>query len=114
MPEEDYIMYVDQSRKEVRRPKTSITRPKEALNIGCWNVRTLYTIGKSAQLAKEMRRYDIDILGISECRWTGYGKVTGEYVLFSGREENLTPPRSRNYDEQESRAIITRMEANKQ
>jgi hypothetical protein len=39
-----------------------------------------------------MNKYDIDILGISECRWTGYGKVklnTGESVIFSGREDNL-------------------------
>ena len=39
-----------------------------------------------------MGRYDIDILGISECRWTGQGKVklsTGENVIFSGREDNL-------------------------
>ena len=88
----DSMTQMDQSRKDVHRPWTLITKPKEITNIGCWNVRTLYTIGKSAQLAREMNRYDIDILGISECRWTGYGKVklnTGESVIFSGREDNL-------------------------
>ncbi|XP_072050327.1 craniofacial development protein 2-like [Amphiura filiformis] len=83
---------LNQSRKDVQRPTTSLTGPKVITNIGCWNVRTLYTIGKSAQLAKEMEKYDIDVLGVSECRWTGHGKVklsTGESVIFSGREDNL-------------------------
>lgn len=60
-------------------------------------MRSLYAIGKSAQLietntTKEIERYDIDLLGISECRWTGHGKVrlsTGESVIFSGRDDNL-------------------------
>ena len=83
---------LNQSRKDVQRPNTSLTGPKEITNIGCWNVRNLYTIGKSAQLAKEMEKYNIDILGVSECGWTGHGKVklsTGESVIFSGRDDNL-------------------------
>ncbi|XP_076105780.1 uncharacterized protein LOC143074119 [Mytilus galloprovincialis] len=38
-----------------------------------------------------MRRYNLHILGVSECRWTGSGKMktdTGETVLYSGREDN--------------------------
>ena len=29
-------------------------------------IRTMYAVGKSAQVAKEMREYNIDILGISD------------------------------------------------
>ena len=57
----------------------------------CWNVRTLYSIGKSAQLAREIDKYKIDVMGISECRWTGQGKVklnTGSAII-SGREYNI-------------------------
>ena len=82
----------DQSQTEVRRLTTSLTKPKVNVNIGCWNVRTLYSIGKSAQLAREMDKYKIDVMGISECRWMGQGKVkmnTGESVIFSGREDNI-------------------------
>ena len=50
----DTMTLLNQSREEVQRPTTSLTKPKEKLHIGCWNVRTLFTIGKSAQLAREM------------------------------------------------------------
>jgi len=38
-----------------------------------------------------MRKYDIDILGISECRWAGFGHMrvqTGETLLHSGRDDD--------------------------
>ena len=81
-----------QSQTEVRRLTTSLTKTKVNVNIGCWNVRTLYSIVKSAQLAREMDKYKIDVMGISQCRWMGQGKVkmnTGESVFFSGREDNI-------------------------
>ena len=34
----------------------------------------------------------MDILGISECRWSGSGRLktqTGEIILFSGRDDNI-------------------------
>ena len=52
----------------------------------------MYAMGKSAQIAKEMREYSIDILGISECRWIEYGKLklsTGETVIYSGRDDGM-------------------------
>ena len=42
--------------------------------------------GKTEQIVDEMNNYGIDILGISESRWTGTGKVRlegGETVLYS-------------------------------
>ena len=35
----------------------------------------MYAIGKSAQIAKEIQNYNLDILGISEWRWTESGKL---------------------------------------
>ena len=38
-----------------------------------------------------MRRYKLDILGLSETRWTNSGRftsITGETILNSGREDN--------------------------
>ena len=35
----------------------SLLKHKEIISIGNWNVRTMYAIGKSAQIAKEMREY---------------------------------------------------------
>jgi len=47
-------------------------------NIGTWNVRSLYKTGGLAQLIREMRNYDLQILGISEMRWTGSGTMSSE------------------------------------
>ena len=59
IPVDDDIIYLDsmtlpdQSQTEVRR-LMSLTKPKVNVTIGCWNVRTLYSIWKSAQLAREI------------------------------------------------------------
>ncbi len=81
-----------QSRKEACRLMESFAKPNLTINIGNWNVRTMYAIGKTAQVAKVMKDYSIDVLGISECRWTGFGKMklnTGETVIYSGREDGI-------------------------
>ena len=41
---------------------------------------------------KEMRKYRIGILGISECRWSGFGRLktqTRETILYSGRDDEV-------------------------
>lgn len=41
-----------------------------------------------------MRRFNLELLGISEARWTGSGQkrlATGEVLLFSGHEEQNAP-----------------------
>ena len=63
--------------------------PKSTMCVGCWNVRTMYTAGKAAQVTLEMERYRLDILGISETRWTRAGriKMTNCYtIIFAGEE----------------------------
>ena len=80
-----------QSRKEDQKPTASIVNPKNKTRIGNWNVRTMFETGKAGQVAREMKRYKLDILGISECRWRGSGKSklnTGEVIIYSG-EENI-------------------------
>ena len=64
--------------------------PSLSTQIGCWNVRTLNEVGRTAILTEEMRKYNLSILGVSELRWTDHGKLrtsTGESVLFSGSED---------------------------
>lgn len=54
----------------------------------------MFETGKTAQVAAEMRRYNLELLGISEARWTGSGQkrlATGEMLLFSGHEEDNAP-----------------------
>ena len=54
-------------------------------------VKTMYETGKLAQVATEMRRYDLPFLGISKS--TGPGKYrtnTEETVLSRGRDDDST------------------------
>ena len=47
----------------------------------------MYEASKQAQIIREMDRYNISILGISEARWTGHGlkkTETGHTIIFSG------------------------------
>ena len=52
-----------------RSPRMKLFSPKLRTWFRQWNVQTLYEPGKLAQLAAEMRRYRLEILGISEVRW---------------------------------------------
>jgi len=49
------------------------------------------TAGKSAQVARVMNQMKIQIMGISEYRWIGAGRMklsSGETVLYSGRDDD--------------------------
>ena len=86
------MMDTGQTRKEARGLRGSLANPKIMHRIGCWNVRTMYSIGKTAQVTSEMQRYRISILGVSECRWSGFGRLrtqTGEIILYSGRDDDV-------------------------
>lgn len=48
----------------------------------------MYSIGKIAQVVAEMKRYNLDILGITESRWTDSGKIKTETIVYSGRQYN--------------------------
>ena len=97
VPTEDFIRQEDgnmtsgdESREEVPTSMRVLAHPKNLQRIGCWNVKTMYQLGKTAQVCKEMRRYNLDMLGVSECRWTGFGKIltqTGETIIYSGSED---------------------------
>jgi len=86
-----FMTPLGESREEAQEPIQPMLTPKTTLMIGNWNVRTMYAAGKAAQIAKEMKDHDIQILGISESRWNGTGKTklaTGETVVYSGREDD--------------------------
>ncbi|VDP20554.1 unnamed protein product [Schistosoma margrebowiei] len=58
--------------------------------IGTWNVRTMWETGKTSQIAAEMRRYNLAVLGISETHWTQARQQrlnTGEMLPYSIHEE---------------------------
>ena len=60
---------------------------KEQYCIGTWNVRFMNQ-GKSEVVKQEIERINIDILEISELKWTGMGKFTSDdhYIYYCGQE----------------------------
>ena len=82
---------LSESREETQLPIRTLVDPKKELNIGNWNVRTLYQASNAAQAAREMERLRIDIMGISETHWTGQGKmqIENKTIIYSGRDDQI-------------------------
>jgi len=54
----------------------------------------MYQAGKLAQVAHEASRLNIEILGLSETRWTGFGEhklTSGQMLLYSGLRQPNAP-----------------------
>ena len=60
---------------------------KEQYCIGTWNVRSMNQ-GKLEVVKQKMARVNIDILGISELKWTGMGECNSDdhYIYHCGQE----------------------------
>ena len=60
---------------------------KEQDCIGTWNVRSMNQ-GKLEVLKQEMERVNVNILGISELKWTGMGEFNSDdrYIYYCGQE----------------------------
>ena len=60
---------------------------KEQYHIGTWNVRSLNQ-GKLEVVKREMARVNVDILAISELKWTGMGEFNSDdhYIYYCGQE----------------------------
>ena len=62
---------------------------KEQYCIGTWNVRSMNQ-GKVEVVKQEMARVNVDILGISELKWTGMGKFNSDdHYIYYCRQESL-------------------------
>ena len=59
---------------------------KEQYCLGTWNVRSMNQ--GNLEVVKEMIRVNIDVLGISELRWTGMGEFNSDahYIYQCGQE----------------------------
>ena len=60
---------------------------KEQYCIGTLNVRSMHQ-GKLEVVKQEMARVNVDILGISELKWTGMGEFNSDdhYIYYCGQE----------------------------
>ena len=80
--------------KQKQRPVVDVTGHgsklqccKEQYWIGSWNVRSMNQ-GKLEVVKQEMARVNVNILGISELKWTGMGEVNSDdhYIYYCGQE----------------------------
>ena len=64
-----------------------VQRCKEQYCLGTWNVR-FRNQGKVEVVKQGMARVNIDILGISELKWTGMGEFNSDdhYIYYCGQE----------------------------
>ena len=54
------------------------------------DVPTLFQTGKMAQTIREFANYGLDVLGLTELRWTGSGMIMDDETtfLYSGPNES--------------------------
>ncbi|VDO52942.1 unnamed protein product [Schistosoma margrebowiei] len=67
---------------------------RATIYLGTWDGRTMWDTGRAFQIAAEMRRYNPEVLGISESHWTQVGQqrlTSGELLLYSGHEDENAP-----------------------
>lgn len=71
-----------------RHPATVRYRTK--IRIGTWNVQTLLQKGKLDNVKQEMKRMNLNILGLSEMRWKGAGCITSDNytIIYSGGNQH--------------------------
>ena len=72
---------------DVTGERSKVQCCKEQYCIGTWNGGTMNQ-GKLKLVQQEMVRVNIDILGISELKWTGMGEFNSDdhYIYYYGQE----------------------------
>ena len=70
---------------DVTGDRSKVQCYKEQYCIGTWNVRSMNQ-GKSKVVKQEMARVKINILAISELRWTGMGEFNSDdhFIYYCG------------------------------
>ena len=69
---------------DVTGDRSKIRCCKEQYCIGTWNVRSTNQ-GKLEVVKQEMARANIDILAISELKWTGMGEFNSDEIYYCGQ-----------------------------
>ena len=72
---------------DVTADRSEVQCCKEQYYIATWNVRSMNQ-GKLEVVKQEMVRVNIDIIGISELKWTGMGEFNSHdhYIYYCGQE----------------------------
>ena len=74
---------------DVTGDRSKVRSCKEKYSIGTWNVRFMNQ-GKLQLVKQEMARVNVDILGISELKWTAIGEFnSNDIYIYYCRQESL-------------------------
>ena len=74
---------------DVTGDRSKVRCCKEQYCIGTWNVRPMNQ-GKLEVVKQEMARVNVDILGISELKWTGMGEFNSDdHYIYYCKQESL-------------------------
>ncbi len=80
-----------ESLRDAQRLTRSLATPKIDTGAGCWNVCTMFTTGKAAQVVRKMDHYRLNVLGISQTKWAGTGCMKladGTTLIYVSEEEH--------------------------
>ncbi|VDO71846.1 unnamed protein product [Schistosoma curassoni] len=67
---------------------------RATIYLGTWNDRTIWETGRVFRIAAETRRYNLEVLRISETHWTQIGQqriASGELLSYSDHEKENAP-----------------------
>lgn len=105
------MLYRD-DHKDVTNRKGRTWTPKPRSDLGHWNGMTVYETGKPPQVTSEIRQFNHHVLGVSESRWTGSGKIT----VIAGKNCPLlwegwlsTPWRSSHHTQKSNRMVSAKL-----
>ncbi|XP_063589605.1 craniofacial development protein 2-like [Penaeus indicus] len=72
------------------RHQANALKNQHLLKLTTWIARTMNKTGKLENIKEEMNRLHINIMGISEMRWTGAGAISSENhkIIYSGGEQH--------------------------
>ena len=72
---------------DVTGDRSKVRCSKEQYCIGPWNVRSMNQ-GKLEVVKQDMTRVNVNILGISELKWSGMGEFNSDdhYIYYCGQE----------------------------
>ena len=74
---------------DVTGDRSKVRCCKEQCCIGTWNVRSMNQ-GKLEVVKQEMASVNVDILGISELKWTGMGEFnSGDHYIYNCGQNSL-------------------------
>ena len=73
----------DEIHRKVLFQNFPILNAKYPTKISTWNVRAMFQAGETQQVVREIKNYEIEILGLSEMRWSGCRRIQSERVTTS-------------------------------